>query len=162
MSKKRKRKERANQEKPRYFNRSMLSDGVIFFTFSLILLGVEERTITLFSHEIVTFPDWVYTWLGVITLAISVIFLLAAYSEKTAEIIYNLIQSSASFLYWLVFGIVYLLTFVKGLAAIQQNVPISFFLLIGCVYFLIITIIFVNSLIKSIRKYWLPTGKNKK
>jgi len=132
----------------------MLSDAILFFTFGLIAFGIEERTLVLFSHEIYTIPDWVYTFYGTLTVLLSIILFLATFNKRLADIMNNLIEGPSGFIYWTYFLCVYVLTWAKGLTLVPQD-EFTFYLIVylGIVWFVIITIIWLKSINKFIR--WL-------
>ena len=132
----------------------MLSGAVLFFTFSLIALGIEERTVVLFNHELFTVPDWLYTFYGTLTGLLSIILLLAAFNNRLAGIISKLIEGPSSFIYWTYFFCVYVLTWTKGLTLVHQE-KLTFYLVVylGIVLFVIITVIWLSRIYKFIR--WL-------
>ncbi len=137
-----------------YFNRGILSDAVLFFTFSLIAFGIEERTLILYNHEIYIVPYWVSIFYGTFTLSLSILLFLAAFNERLASKIDKLIEGPSSFIYWTFFWCVYTLTWAKGLALVPQD-KFTFYLVayVGAVWFAILTIIWLKSSYKFIR--WL-------
>lgn len=137
-----------------YFNRGMLSDAVLFFTFSLMAFGLEDKTIVLSSRELFTIPDWVYTFYGTLAALLSAILLIAAFSKRLADITSKLIDGPSGFVYWTYFFCVYVLTWIKGLTLTHQD-KFTFYLVayLGIVWFIIIAVIWLSRIYKFIR--WL-------
>lgn len=138
-----------NQKQGQSINRHALSDGILLFLFSLILLGLKQSTLVLFGFEIFTFPIWLYTAFGVIALAMSVSFMIAVFWKRLAVILESFLeerprsrwQGGIKWLYWVIFWFVYLIGWLKGLSSIPTEVfafKAAFW--IGFVWFLIIPI----------------------
>ena len=151
------------QKKIKYFNRSMLSDGILLFSLSFISLGIEERTLILFGHEIYSIPDWPYMVVGIVSAMVSILFLIATFNEHLAHGINNVIAGSFSNYYWSVFWFAYTASWLKGIAIVPQG-KLIFYLVayLGTIWFVIITVIWVKSIIKNalwLKEYSLKIGK---
>ena len=144
----------SRQKRAKYFNRSMLSDGILLFCLSLIALGVEERTLVLFGHDIYTVPSWSYTVLGTIAATLSILFMVATFNKWLADKIDHIIEGPFGHSYWTIFWLVYTTGWLKGLSSIPAEgcaFQIAFW--VGFVWFVIITIIWLKSIYKVTR--WL-------
>jgi hypothetical protein len=133
-------------------NRSALSDGVLLFSFSFITLGIEERTLTLFDRETYTIPDWIYTTVGTVSALVSILLLIAAFNKQLAYKINNIIEGSFGAYYWSVFWVAYTACWTKGIIIAPQGEFIFHLVVfLGAVWFTIITIIWIRSIIKNVK-----------
>lgn len=127
----------------------MLSHGILLFFLSLITLGIEERTLVLFDHEIYTMPSWSYTVLGTIAGTMCILFMAATFYKRLADKINHIIKGPFGPTYWTVFWLVYTTGWLKGLANIPQH-EFTYHLIVwvGFVWFIIITVTCFKSLLK--------------
>ncbi len=130
-------------------NRHIVADGILFFLFGMILLAVEESTLTLFGIEIFAFPNWFHTALGIVAIIISLAFMLAIFWARLAEILRNLLKESEPrnwrsnilYLYFVMFWLVYTVGWLKGLSSIPaEKFVFHLVFWFGFVWFFIIPI----------------------
>jgi hypothetical protein len=130
-------------------DRSALADGVLLFSLSFITLGIEERALNLFGHEIYTVPDWIYTAVGTVSGIVSILLLAAAFNKQLAYRINSFIDGSFGVCYWSVFWFAYTASWVKGLSIVPQGEFIFYLVVfLGTVWFIIVTLKWIKSIVK--------------
>lgn len=133
------------QSESQPINKYALSQGILLFFFALILLGVKQSTLTLFGFEIFTLPIWAYTILGIIALAMSILFMIAIFRRQLAVKLESFLEARPSpwymYGYWVIFWLVYIAGWLKGLSSIPaEEFGFKIIYWIGVVWFFIIPI----------------------
>jgi len=137
------------QKSSQPINRHILSDGILLFLFSLILFGVKPSTLVIFGFEIFAFPIWSYMALGIIALALSISFMVAIFWKQLAARMESVLeersrshwQAFIQYLYFVVFWLVYIVSWLKGLSAIPaEQFIFSVAFGIGFIWFFVIPI----------------------
>jgi len=142
----------AKRDANKPINGRMLSYGILFFLFSMVLLGLPEGTLTLFGRRIFTFPAGLYDAFGIIALVISVVFIVAVFRQRMATKLEEFLversqsrwQSLAQYLYFVVFWFVYTIGWLRGLSVIPAGeliFHVAFWF--GAVLFFIIPSVFI-------------------
>lgn len=140
------------QKSSQPINRHILSDGILLFLFSLILFGVKPSTLVIFGFEIFTFPIWSYMALGIIALALSISFMVAVFWKQLAarmegvleERVRSRWQAFIQYLYFIVFLLVYTVSWLKGLSFIPaEEFIFDVVLWFGFIWLLVILVAFL-------------------
>ena len=152
-------KDRGNAQKRKsYFDRSMLSDAIVFFAFTLFaysrIYSVAKRTVLFFDKELFIIPQWSYLLYGTFTLIIAIVFLIAVFNNRLADMIKGFIEKPIGFIYWTYFLGVYTSAWFEAVLLIDPN-EFTFHLVvyIGVIIFIIIFVMFVKSIVRFIK--WL-------
>ena len=144
-------------------SRFALSHGVLLFFFSLMLFGVQERTLVLFGHRILSFPIWLYTTYGIFVISISILCLIAVFRKRLAAKLENFLEEMPTSRYykwlfqaffWTAFLLVYLIGWLKGMTSIPvKEFTFQLVFLIGFIWFLIITMLWLK-IIFQLRRWF--------
>ena len=146
------------QKRKSYFDRGMLSDTIVFFAFTLFaysrLYSVAKRTVVFFDKELFIIPQWSYLLYGTFTLIIAIVFLIAVFNNRLADMIKGFIEKPCGFIYWTYFLSVYTIAWFEAILLIDPT-ECTFHLIvyIGMVIFIIIFVMFVKSIVRFIK--WL-------
>ena len=139
-------------------NESRASEGILFFFFSTILLAYEPTggTVNYYFFELPAFWVWAYMVLGLISLTISVIFILSVFIKWLGERIGNLLRGPLACLYWVVFWFAYIISFLTCIASVISFSAEAYIVLpvfyIGLIWFLIITVLMFRAIGRSARR----------
>ena len=141
------------QKESQPINSRMLSHGVLLFFFSLVLLAVKQpSTPVIFGFELFTFPIWSYTALGIIAVVISLLFMIAVFWNWLRDRLENFLKERQGsrwgaiieYLYFVVFWLVYTVSWLKGLSFIPTDEFIfDVVFCFGFIWFLIIPVAFL-------------------
>jgi len=91
-------------------------------------------------------PVWFFTALGIIGLLTSLAFMVAVFWKRLASKLENLLEGESQFAYWVIFWLVYIAGWLKGLSSIPTGgfaFPIVFW--IGFAWFFVIMIIMLKA-----------------
>jgi hypothetical protein len=141
-----------------YFDRGMLSDAIVFFTFTLFAYSAFnneiQRTVAFSSQELFVIPKWSYMLYGTFTLILAIVFLISTFNKKLANAMKGFIEKPAGFIYWAYFLSVYVVTWVNALELINHDEFVFYLVVyIGFIIFIIIFIMFIKAFIRFVR--WL-------
>jgi len=145
------------QKRKRCFDRGMLSDAIVFFAFTLFaysrIYSVAKRTV-FFDKELFIIPQWSYLLYGTLTLIMAIVFLIAVFNNRLADMMKSFIEKPCGFIYWTYFLGVYTIAWLEAVLLIDPN-ECTFHLVvyIGVVIFIIIFVMFVKSIVRFIK--WL-------
>ena len=146
------------RKRRRYFDRGMLSDAIVFFVFTLFaysrIYNVAKRTVVIFDQELFILPQWGYLLYGTFTLILTIVFLIAVFNNRLADVMKGFIEKPSGFIYWAYFLGVYTVTWLDSVELINPN-EFTFYLVvyIGVIFFIIIFVMFIKSIVRFIR--WL-------
>ena len=62
-----------------------LSQGVLFFSFGLLLLGVQEESVEIFGRGLPSYSVWFYRFLAVVVFSISLLFMVAVFRHRATH-----------------------------------------------------------------------------
>ena len=145
------------QKRKRYFNRGMLSDAIVFFSFTLFayscIYSIAKRT-AVFSDEEFIIPQWIYLLYGTFTLIVAIVFLIAVFNNRLADVMNGFIEKPSGFIYWAIFLGVYTAAWFEAVLVIDPN-EFTFYLVlcIGVIFFIIIFVMFIKSIVRYVK--WL-------
>ena len=151
--------EKREQGQP--INWQIMSNGILLFLFSLILLAVKQRTFSIFGYEIWEIPSLLYQTIGLIALILSLIFMVAIFYKPLAGRLESLLtgmpksywHSFIGWLYWVIVWLVYSVGWLKGLSSISADKPtfhVAFW--VGFLWFLVIGFIWVKLVFQKRKK----------
>jgi hypothetical protein len=140
----------------KYFDRGMLSDAIVFFTFTLFaysrIYNINGRTVTFSGRELLIIPEWVYTLYGTLTLILALIFSVAIFNCRLANWLRDCIDKPIGFIYWVYFLAVYTFTWYESIILIDPNDFLFYIVVyIGLVFFIVIFIKSAKSIVSFIR-----------
>jgi O-antigen/teichoic acid export membrane protein len=87
-------------------------------------------------------PVWFFTALGIIGLLTSLAFMIAVFLKRLARKLEDFLEGPFQFAYWVIFWLVYIISWVKGMLSIPTDglaLPIAFW--VGFAWFFVIMII---------------------
>jgi hypothetical protein len=144
------------QKREKYFDRGMLSDGIIFFTFTLFgysnAYHEELRTVVFSGQELFVIPGWLYFFYGTLTLILSIIFIIGTYNIKLSNLMKSLVDKPIGYIYWMYFLAVYIVTWYGSIQLVDYNEsPFYLLVFVGTIFFMIIFVSFIKSVIKVVK-----------
>jgi hypothetical protein len=138
----------------------MVSFGVLLFSFGVLLFGFKPKESGFdFSMDkqyyvpTVTVPVLVYWILGAIAIGMSLFFIIAASRRKWRESVEEFVNTKAYYPGFVVFWIVYIMGFLKGVAAVISVSPPAWVVYLvfyyGFILFLLIPVMYFKGLSES-------------
>ncbi len=123
---------------------SMAPNGVLFLSFSLLLLATEPpEKATVLWFEAPSLPLWVFTISGAIALAISFVFMVAVFYRWLGNQLKKLLKKQLKVLYWVIFFIVSSISSLRALSLVpKENDVFPFALVLVLIWFFVITFVF--------------------
>ncbi len=112
------------QKRKRYFDRGMLSDAIVFFAFTLFayscIYSIAKRTVV-FSDKEFIIPQWIYLLYGTLTLIVAIVFLIAVFNNRLADVMKGFIEKPSGFIYWTYFLCVYTAAWFEAVLVIDYT-----------------------------------------
>ena len=145
-------------KRKRYFDRGMLSDAIVFFAFTLFaysrIYSITQRTVVFSDQELFILPQWSYLLYGTFTLILAIVFLIAVFNNRLADMMKGFIERPSGFIYWMYFLSVYTIAWLEAVKLIDPN-EFTFYLVvyIGVIFFIIIFVMFIKSSARFVK--WL-------
>jgi hypothetical protein len=124
----------------------ILFNGRLMIVAYVVVIALWIVIVWLLNPLIPLIPVFGYKGLGLVFLGVSVVFIVAVFWKWLAKSVTNIIDGRFQVFYWIVFWLVYVIGWLKGLSGIPpQSVTFPFAFYIGFIWFLIIAIIMLKS-----------------
>ncbi len=92
-------------------------------------------------------PVSVSTSLGIIALAISLIFIVAVFCRWLANKLEDFLKGQFQYMYWLIFWLAYIIGFLRGLSSVSvENIAYPYVSWLGLIWFFVIVIIYFRAI----------------
>ncbi len=92
-------------------------------------------------------PVSVSTSLGIIALAVSLIFIVAVFCRWLASKLEDFLKGQFQYMYWLIFWLAYIIGFLRGLSSVSvENIAYPYVSWLGLIWFFVIVIIYFRAI----------------